>query len=170
MASRSVNMVRHSRGSHIVIPIAVSGVATPENKVTHWTLSFISKKIGTRCRKVRLPSRSWTDAVHPSCDSPNTSRRVRLVQAMPAWLVKTGRAPSRHSRHARVYGPTTTAMHNLSTPPLPLLCRASARKIAAGCVTICLNVLYSGPLGYWLKRNLSQYNTVPPTPRCVSGS
>ena len=33
IASRNVNMVRHPRGSYIVIPIAVSGVATPENKV-----------------------------------------------------------------------------------------------------------------------------------------
>ena len=31
----SMDMVRHPRGSYIVIPIAVSGVATPENK-THW--------------------------------------------------------------------------------------------------------------------------------------
>ena len=41
----------------------------------------------------------------------------RLVQAMSTWLVKTRRAPSRHSRDARVYGYTTTAMHKLSTPP-----------------------------------------------------
>ena len=41
----------------------------------------------------------------------------RLVQAMPAWLVKTRRGPSRHSRDARVCGHTTTAMHRLSTPP-----------------------------------------------------
>ena len=34
--SRSVKMVRHPRGSHTVLHIAVSGVATPENKVTHW--------------------------------------------------------------------------------------------------------------------------------------
>ena len=39
IASRNVNMVRHPRGSYIVIPIAVYGVATPENKVTHWSLS-----------------------------------------------------------------------------------------------------------------------------------
>ena len=39
---------------------------------------------------------------------------------MSAWLVKTRRAPSRHSRDARVYGHTTTAMHHLSiTPFLP---------------------------------------------------
>ena len=37
---------------------------------------------------------------------------------MSAWLVKTRRAPSRHSRHARVYGHTTTTMHKLSTPPV----------------------------------------------------
>ena len=41
----------------------------------------------------------------------------RLVQAISAWLVKTRRAPSRHSRNARVYGHTTTAIHKLSTPP-----------------------------------------------------
>ena len=33
IASHSVNMVRHPRGSYIVIPIAVSGVATPEHKI-----------------------------------------------------------------------------------------------------------------------------------------
>ena len=39
----------------------------------------------------------------------------RLVQAMSAWLAKTRRAPSRHSRDARVNGHTTTAMRKLST-------------------------------------------------------
>ena len=32
---------------------------------------------------------------------------------------KSRRAPSRHSRDARVYGSTTTAMHELSAPPPP---------------------------------------------------
>ena len=36
IASRSVNMVRHPRGSYMVILVAASGVVTPENKVTHW--------------------------------------------------------------------------------------------------------------------------------------
>ena len=44
----------------------------------------------------------------------------RLVQAMSAWLVKTRRAPSWHIRDSRVYSYTTTATHNLSTPPPPL--------------------------------------------------
>ena len=37
LASRSVNMVRHPQGSYIALPLAVSGVATPENKVTPWS-------------------------------------------------------------------------------------------------------------------------------------
>ena len=45
----------------------------------------------------------------------------RLVRATCAWLVKTRRAPSRHSRDARVYGHTTTAMHKLSTPMAALV-------------------------------------------------
>ena len=59
---------------------------------------------------------------YPSCHSPNKTSRFasRLVQAMPAWSVKTRRAPSRNCRDARVYDHTTTAMHGVSTPaPLP---------------------------------------------------
>ena len=48
----------------------------------------------------------------------------RLVQALSAWLVKIRRAPSRHSRDARVYGNMTTAIHKLSTPPPPPPVRA----------------------------------------------
>ena len=40
----------------------------------------------------------------------------RLVLAMSAWSAKTRRAPSRHSRDARVYGHTTTVVHDMSTP------------------------------------------------------
>ena len=39
--------------------------------------------------------------------------------SVSAWLVKTRRAPSRHSRDVRVYGHRTAAMHKLSTPPPP---------------------------------------------------
>ena len=42
----------------------------------------------------------------------------RLVLAMSPWSVETRRAPSRHCRDARVYGPTTTAMlDDEYTPP-----------------------------------------------------
>ena len=50
------------------------------------------------------------------CHSPNNSRRFALG-ASDVFLVKTRRAPSRHCRDARVYGHTTTAMHDMSTPP-----------------------------------------------------
>ena len=46
-------------------------VATPEHKPINSTLSSIYKK-------VRLKTVSAQDAVHPSCDSPNTSRRFVL--------------------------------------------------------------------------------------------
>ena len=44
----------------------------------------------------------------------------RLVQAMSAWSVKTGHAPSRHRRDAKIYGHATTAMHEIEfiSPPI----------------------------------------------------
>ena len=43
---------------------------------------------------------------------------------MSAWLVKTRRAPSGHSRDATVYDHTTTAMHKLGIPPPTVQCMA----------------------------------------------
>ena len=54
------------------------------------------------------------------CSSPFmrlAEHLMALVQAMSAWVMKTRRAPSRHSRDTRVYSHTTTAMHKVSTPP-----------------------------------------------------
>ena len=60
--------------------------------------------------------------LHATPQTPHGASR--LVQAMSAWLVKTRHAPSRHCRDARVYGHTTTAMHEIEyispieyTPP-----------------------------------------------------
>ena len=47
-------------------------------------------------------------------------RVSRLMNAISAWSVKTHHIPSRHRRDVRVYGHTTTATHETSTPPLPL--------------------------------------------------
>ena len=41
----------------------------------------------------------------------------RLVQAMPAWSVKTRHAPSRHCRDARDYGVKTTTTHEMCALP-----------------------------------------------------
>ena len=46
---------------------------------------------------------------------------------MFAWSVKTGRALSPHCRDARVYGHTTTAMHDMRTPP-PLVLTSQRKK------------------------------------------
>ena len=48
---------------------------------------------------------------------PTHHGAFRSVQAMSAWSVKTRRAPHRNCRYARVYGHSTTAMHDTSTPP-----------------------------------------------------
>ena len=64
-------------------------------------------------------------AAHPSCRYATRLTPYgasRLLQATPAWSVKTRRAPSRHCRDARVYGHATTAMHDiclLYTSPSP---------------------------------------------------
>ena len=55
----------------------------------------------------------------------------RLVQAMSAWLVNTRRAPSRHSRDARVHGHTTTPVHKLRTPPSPPPSLKSPKRLPA---------------------------------------
>ena len=49
---------------------------------------------------------------------PTLHGASRLGQAMPVWLVKTQRAPSRHCKDVGVYGVTTTAMHDMSTSHL----------------------------------------------------
>ena len=52
--------------------------------------------------------------LHASRRTPHGASR--LVLAMSAWSVKTRRAPSWHCWDTRVYGHTTTAMHDMSTP------------------------------------------------------
>ena len=63
----------------------------------------------------------------------------RLVQTTSAtWLVKTRRAPSRHSRDARAYGHTTTAMHKLSTHPAPSHICDCQSQAAVGAVAVAV--------------------------------
>ena len=98
--------------------IAVSGVATPENKV-----ELIGAVIHQQESRHKVP-KSVLRAVlgrmqftlHATPRRPHGASRLWCKQ-ISAWLVKTRRAPSRHSRDARVYGRTTTTMHQLSTPP-----------------------------------------------------
>ena len=119
MAPRSVNMVRHPRGSYMVIHIAVSGFGTQENKVQLIGAVIREQESRRKVPKSVLRAALERNAVlQPSCDSPNTSRRFALGSSMASWLAKTRRAPSRH-RDARVYGHTTTATHKTSIPSPP---------------------------------------------------
>ena len=86
IASCSVNMVRDPQGSYVVIPIAASGVATPNNTVTHWSLSSISKKVGPRCQS------PFHERFLEGCSSPFiplaehlTARRAWCKQCLPGW-------------------------------------------------------------------------------------
>ena len=115
VASCGVNMVRQLRSNtHCCF-------WSRHIKTTHNSLALpsISKKVGTRCRSPsyeRFGRMQFT--LHTTRRTPHGASR--LVQAMPAWLVKTRRAPSRHSGDARVYGHTTTAMHKRSTWCTPI--------------------------------------------------
>ena len=66
--------------------------------------------------QVRLLSRMQLP-LHATRRTPHGASR--LGQAMPGWSVKARRAPSRYCRDARVYGHTTTAMHDTEYTPPP---------------------------------------------------
>ena len=106
IASRSVNMIRNPQGTvYIVVPIAVSGMATPENEV-----QLIGAVIREQESRHKVPKsvlravlgRRMPFTLHATFRTRHGGSR--LVQAMSVWLVKTRRAPSRHSRDARVEG------------------------------------------------------------------
>ena len=115
-------MVRHPRGSYIVVPITVSGVATPENKV-----KLIGAVIHTQESRHKVPKSVLRAVLGRTQFTLHSTRRTphgasRLVQAMSVWLVKTRRAPSRPSRHSREglwsydYGQAQTSY---TPPPSP---------------------------------------------------
>ena len=101
--SRSVNMVRHPRGSYIVIPVAVSRVATPENKVQLIGAVIHEQESRHKVPKcvLQAPLGRMQFTLHATRRTPHGASR--FAQAMSAWLVKTRRAPVRQSRDARVY-------------------------------------------------------------------
>ena len=109
IASRSVNMARHPRGSYIVMPIAHTrkqrvGAVIHEQENRH--------KVPKSVLRAVIGRMQFT--LHATRGPPHGASR--LAQAISAWLMKTRRAPSRHSRDAKVCGHKTTIMHELSTP------------------------------------------------------
>ena len=120
IASRRVYIVRHSRGSCIIYPTAISGSAhtgkqaKQVNAVVHMQES--THNVPKSASQAVLSRMQLT--LHATRRSPHGASC--LAQAMLAWSVKTRHAPSRHCRDTRVYGQTTTAMHdNEYTSPSP---------------------------------------------------
>lgn len=110
-------MVRYIRGSCIIYRLLSSGNNHTRNISIHSTLSPVRKQ-------ARLTGFLAAYAVHSSCDSPNTPRRLALG-ASEVCLVgeNPACAPSRYCGLWPLrleYG-----MHDLSTTPLPPCPRAS---------------------------------------------
>ena len=103
-------IARHPRGSYIpdstLISVSGSGDTGKKNK---------SLEPSSICKSpLQLVLSSMHFTLQATRRTPHGA--LCLVQAMSAWSVKTGHAPSRHCGE-RVYGHTTTAMHKVSTPP-----------------------------------------------------
>ena len=117
IALRSVNVVRHPRGKLHSNTHCCLWSGHNRKQTNSLALPSMSKKVVTRCRSPSyerfLEEVQFT--LFMRLAEPHGASR--LVQTMSIWLVKTRRAPSRHSRDAREYGHTTTVMHKLSTPP-----------------------------------------------------
>ena len=114
-------MARHPRGSYIVTPLLSLEVVTPENKLAHSSRH--------PCEKSTSPA-VFSRIQLTLCATRRTPHgALRLVQATPAWSVKTRRAPSRHCRGARVSGHTTTAMNDIECTPTSHPCPRSQEAI-----------------------------------------
>ena len=108
-SDRVVLMVRHPRGCYIVYPLLSLEVATPQHKSNSFDAVIHVQESPPQRRFSRMQL-----TLHATRPTPRGTSR--LVLAMSVGSVKTRRAPSRHCRNARVYGHTTTALHDMSTP------------------------------------------------------
>ena len=126
--TRRGDVVTHSRivlSAHVLEVSLRSRIGASISKREAWSMAERPRQAitGYQVPPFPIPQKSVLRAVLGRMQfTLHATRRPplgasRLVQAMSAWCVKTRRAPSRHSRDARVYSHTTTAMHKLSTPP-----------------------------------------------------
>ena len=103
---------------YTIIKLNIVPYTSQVDQVPYTILKSIKSDTLVRARQVRVstypPPRAPTQTVPSSMQlTLHTTRRT----LMSAWSVKTRRAPSRHCRDARVYGHTTTAMPDMTTPP-----------------------------------------------------
>ena len=104
--------VRHRRGNYIILSLLSLKVVTPEMTLAHRSChpcaSPPHKRFIVGCGSLFMPLARHLTALRSWCKQCLSGR------------LKTRRAPSRHCRGARIYGHTTTAMHNIeyTLPPL----------------------------------------------------
>ena len=92
-------------------PMAVSGSGHIGKQINHSSRCHSYARQSASQAVLRV-TRLTLHATRRTCHGAS-----RLVLAMSAWSVKARRAPSRHCRDARVYGHTTTAMHDSEYTP-----------------------------------------------------
>ena len=113
IVSRSVYMVRHTRGSYVGNSWLSLDMSTPEIILT--VVDAV----------IRIQDTPPLNRFLVGCSSPFMRLVQHLTALRKAWCKKclpgqpkTRSAPSRHCRDARVFGNTTTAMQdNEYTPP-----------------------------------------------------
>ena len=107
-------------------PTFMTTIATSKNRkektrlLLHWHLSLKCPSRHASVWSVSLAALSTMQiTLHATRRTPKGASG--LVKAMPAWSVIPRRAPARDCRGVVVYGITTSAMNDLSTPPPPRL-------------------------------------------------
>ena len=111
IVSRSAYTVRHPRGSYIIYPLLSLEATTPENPPP------INSMLSSICKSASQAVLSRMQlTLHATRRTPHGASG--LAQAMSAWSAESRPAPSRRCRDARVYIHSTTAMHDMSTPPV----------------------------------------------------
>ena len=104
-----------TRQLHSSIRFAVSGSGHIGNYINSSRLVIIYLQVRARSG---FSLRRIQPTLRATRRTPSSTSR--WVQAMSAWSVKPRHAPFRHSRDARVYVHTTTAMHKYRVPhPFP---------------------------------------------------
>ena len=129
------------------MPVAVSGSGHTRKQMN--LLDALSKSAS----KEVLSRMQLT--LHATRPTPHGASH--LVQAMSVWSVKTGGAPSRHCRDARVYGHTTSAMHDISSPPPP-----PQKRFLVGCRSPVMRLAqHLMVLRAWCKQYVCRVGDIP---------
>ena len=97
------------------VSIAVSGLGEAGQQIK--SFGAVSHVHQSTHKEPRSASQTASSIMHLTLLATRRTPHCapRLVQAMPAWSVRTRRPPSRHRSDLRVYGHVTTAVHG--TPP-----------------------------------------------------